>query len=213
MFNVQSIVCPGRYIGASMGSTFFSSLYSDGEAWLVYDVTLLILLRKKKRQTFLKVVGSSIVTIVLLLINKKPEPQPLPTPGFRNGSTGSYIHGQTTFLPRLLTQNATSPSTVDAHYKYQYCGANDCQDAEIVEESIEKYVPNNTTLYIITGSFLLMMVLGMVGHIILIPDMSLADCNELSNSETKIISQDKKSQKKTLKKVGPTTVRRTTRFC
>ena len=146
------------------------------------------------------------MTIVLQLINKKPEPKHLPTPGFRNGSTGSYIHGQTTFLPGLLAQNATSPSTVDADYKYQYCGANDCQDAEIVEESIDQYVSNNTTLHIITGSFLLMMVLGMVDHIVLIPDMSLADCNELSNSEAKIVGEDKKSQKKTLKKVGLTTV-------
>jgi len=43
----------------------------------------------------------------------------------------------------------------------RYCGADDCQDANVTQDNIEQYVPTNKTpIYIIVGSFLAIMITG-----------------------------------------------------
>ena len=82
--------------------------------------------------------------------------------------------------------------------EYQYCGANDCQIAEIVDDSLDHYVPTNQiTLYVLTGCFLLMMAFGMVCHIVLLPEMSFSEFNQTDNSEEKV----DKIEKRTFKQV------------
>jgi len=95
----------------------------------------------------------------------------------------------------LYTENitATFQSSI-----YQYCGANDCQNAEIVEESIDQYVPTNQiTLYVLTGSFLVIMMIGLICHIIFLPEMLFSEFNQTEGCERK----DEETEEKSLKKV------------
>ena len=88
--------------------------------------------------------------------------------------------------------------------EYQYCGANDCQNVEIVSESIDSYVPTNPmTMYVLTGCLLLLMALGMISHLILIPEMSFSFFNETEDKgdADKLASFDDKANKNSIKKV------------
>ena len=130
--------------------------------------------------------------------------RPTVTPGYHNNSsnfstTDSYfVQDSEDFGSAFLNENATTFSIpIDI---YQYCGANDCQDAEIVEESIDQYVPmNEVVLYVLTGCFVLLMIFGLIAHIVLLPEILFSDFNESLESETKMVEEE--HTKRSLKKV------------
>lgn len=69
-----------------------------------------------------------------------------------------------TSLPGL-----TASASLDEFY---YCGANDCQDVDVVTENIDQYVPTNQiTIYILIGILAAMCVLTQIIHISLLPDL------------------------------------------
>ncbi|XP_039259991.2 protein unc-93 homolog A-like [Styela clava] len=56
---------------------------------------------------------------------------------------------------------------------FQHCGANDCQDVEVVEETIEKYTPTDNIKLIILISFLLLIcLLPIIVHVIVLPNVT-----------------------------------------
>ena len=138
------------------------------------------------------------------LVNVADNVKPTFTPGYYNNSsnfstTDSYfVQDSQDFGSAFLNENATtSLLPVDI---YQYCGANDCQDAEIVEESIDQYVPTNkVALYVLTGCLVLLMIFGLIAHIVLLPEILFSDFNESLESETIMVEEQHK--KRSLKNV------------
>ena len=72
-----------------------------------------------------------------------------------------------------------------------YCGANDCQDLDIIDEAIDNYVPTNqVAIYALTAFFVFLMLLGMFSHVILFPDMPFSDFNQKQHSKKSILNYD-----------------------
>ena len=144
--------------------------------------------------------GSAIVTLVLHLVNLvEVVPVAPSSQNSSNFSTTDWYTTQnlsTTTAPTVIVENITTSFVAN---QYQYCGANDCQIAEIIDESLDQYVPTNQiTLYVLTGCFLLMMVLGLVCHIVLLPKISFSEWNQTDDSELK----ESDNERKTLRKVS-----------
>ena len=104
-----------------------------------------------------------------------------------------------------LTSDHTQVTNWPAFNHADYCGANDCQDVSIIDESIDNYVPTNkVALYILSGVFVLFMLLGIMSHVILLPDMPFSDFNKRkssSRSTSKKDEVDSSLEKKSLKMV------------
>ena len=138
------------------------------------------------------------------LVNVADNVKPTFTPGYYNNSsnfstTDSYfVQDSEDFGSASFDENATtSLIPIDI---YQYCGANDCQDAKIVEDSIDQYVPmNEVALYVLTGCLVLLMIFGLVAHIVLLPEILFSDFNESLESETKMVEEER--TKRSLKNV------------
>jgi len=149
---------------------------------------------------FLQVIGSTVVTIVLKLINFV-EVFPNTLSGSQNKtnnlSTTDVYHSENLRSASTHAYAVENETVVLSTSKYQYCGVNDCQNAEIIEESIDQYVPTNQiTLYVLTGCLLLMMAMGLVCHVFLVPEMLFSEFNQIDDERKK-----DDVERKTLKKV------------
>ena len=159
----------------------------------------------KFKNDYFQVVGSTIVTVVLTLTNVGSSTNTLSLS--HNSSDVDYSlnhskHHLATISSELQDNEETKLFV--AKENFQYCGAQDCQNAEIVNESLDQYVPTNKiTLYVLTGCFVLAMILGLVIHAVFVPEMQLTDFNQISESEKKE-NEKHNSDKKTFKTVGKT---------
>lgn len=82
----------------------------------------------------------------------------------------------------MLSSNATSNSTLITMLnstldfrngnEFHHCGSNDCQNADVVKDSIDQYLPTNkTAIYILIGILLLMCVLSQILHGLVTPQV------------------------------------------
>ncbi|XP_039253326.2 UNC93-like protein [Styela clava] len=70
-------------------------------------------------------------------------------------------------------------TTSDNFNKYEYCGANDCQDVDTVGESLEQYVPSdNLTLIILISILTVMCITSLIIHLHFVPNSIIASGQE-----------------------------------
>ena len=154
----------------------------------------------------LQIVGNLIIALVLNILKSdeasNAETFPITDNNFSSNASKTILYTTTTF-------HINNVSILQEANPYQYCGANDCQDQEIIEESIDQYVPQNPfAVYIIIGSFLLMVVLGMICHIKMVPEMPLSSYNSAprkhassDDSDMEISVGEAVAEKKSIKQV------------
>lgn len=81
-------------------------------------------------------------------------------------------HNTTTsaVLPSNVTTVVNESAIVD---EYRYCGANDCQDPDIVNENLDQYQPIPAALYSLMGILSIMALIAILMHALLIPEGDL----------------------------------------
>ena len=149
-------------------------------------------------------IGNTVATIVLNILNNQANTM---HPSLTNSSnsfptTGAFLDENATTTPLYLDSNGTSSSIED---EFMFCGASDCQNEEVVSDSIDNYVPPNPiTKYVLTGSLLALMLIGMIAHLLLVPNMPFSFFNEAASSDDKamLASLDDNSSKISVKKVS-----------
>ena len=149
-------------------------------------------------------IGNTVATIVLNILNNQANTM---HPSLTNSSdpfptTGGFLDENATTTPLYLDSNGTSSSSIED--EFMFCGANDCQNEEVVSDSIDNYVPPNPiTKYVLTGSLLALVLVGMIAHLLLIPNMPFYFFNEAASSDGKamLASLDDNSSKNSVKKV------------
>lgn len=144
-------------------------------------------------------IGNGIIVLVLNILN--------PTETSTNKDSthhDEYINtsDQNIFTTLLTTETSEVNSSKQAN-PFQYCGSKDCQDQEIIKESIDQYIPTNPiAFYVIISCFILMVILGIICHIKLVPEMSLSSYNQSEDKEKNDVNDDKnESKKKSIKEV------------
>lgn len=127
-----------------------------------------------------KIPGNLISYVVLYAFNEKTT-EYLNVTTFSNTSTLSYLN--------------YSKDALTTTKEFKYCGANDCQDAVIVSETLEQYVPTNkVSIYVLMAILSSLCAVAVVIHIVFIPETGdfgvsrrTLDMQKL-NSESKIES-------------------------
>lgn len=91
-------------------------------------------------------------------------------------------------LLQAFHQNEQSANTtLTQSDALMHCGANDCQDPELVDENINKYVPNQAATFILLGSMILLCCIAVTLHICFLPSVKVFQFDESDSS-----SQNKK---------------------
>lgn len=100
-----------------------------------------------------KISGNLVTYTVLYAFNVKPTPD-----------TTIIVEGNSTieFSEEIIPVETNN---------FQYCGANDCQNATVVNESLDKYVPaSKLSVYVLMAILTLLCISAIIMHIIFIPD-------------------------------------------
>nr|XP_039255064.1 protein unc-93 homolog A-like [Styela clava] len=98
-----------------------------------------------------KIPGNIITYIVLYAFNTKSE-------------------NPVTLYANNITFNVSNEDIISLN-DFEHCGANDCQDAVIVRNTLEQYVPaNRLSIYILMGILTMLCVMAVVIHFVFIPE-------------------------------------------
>lgn len=81
-----------------------------------------------------------------------------------NSVTYTVLHA---FRTDELPTNASDANDTDI----SFCGSNDCQDPNLIQHTIDSYVPNRNATYIILGTMVAMYLTAMILFTFLLPPM------------------------------------------